>query len=492
MDIKLYNTLTRQKEVFHPIDKNLVRIYSCGPTVYSIQHMGNFRAAFIVDLMRQVLRTIWNYPVKHVMNITDVWHLTGDNEGDANTWEDRMEKWARNEWITAREVAEKYISMYFVDLEYLNINASMDQDDLSDIYLPRATDNIQEQITMILDMERKWHTYIVEGDGVYMDTSTMPWYGILLSQKHLEWLDSWSRVELKWKRNSTDFALRKFNMTGKKRDMERESPWWVWFPWRHIECSAMAVKYLWEQFDIHTGWMEHIAVHHTNEIAQAECSCSSSPWVAYRVHYQRLMMNGKKISKSDGNVAYLSQAREQWYDGEDVRYFYLQAHYRSFHDFTREWLESAKKTRHNTIKKIASYLMSQWNLGIENLKNWLLSFKPNEFYTKLSVIIADDIDTVRTLAAISSALKQWNFNDMIDILLFDKNILKIWLIDWVLERFESTLVKVPDEVIALAQLRMESKKSKDYVQADEYRNQIRHLWREIKDTWDGYTITSLE
>lgn len=491
MQIKLYNTLTRNKEVFEPNDENLVKIYSCGPTVYSIQHMGNFRAAFIVDLLRDILHVIGQYPVKHVMNITDVWHLTWDNEWDANTGEDRMEKWARKEWLTAWEVADKYIDLYFEDLEFLKINASMNVFDSPDIYLPRATDNIQEQIDMIVSMESKWHTYIVPWDGVYMDTSTMEWYGVLLPKKHLEGIDSWSRVELKWKHNTTDFALWKFNMTGKKRDMERESPRWVWFPWWHIECSAMAIKYLWEQFDIHTWWMEHIAVHHTNEIAQAECSCSSTPRVNYRVHYQWLMMNWKKIAKSDGNVAYLSEAKERGFTWEDVRFFYLQAHYRSFHDFTRDGLDNAKKTRSNIVRKISKHIQ-EWLDTTDNLEWIVNNHTPWDYYKILSAILADDIDTVKTLASISTTLKEWNYQDMIDIILFDRDVLKLWILNAVVNSLIPSLIELPQWVKDLAEKRIESKKSKDYTQADLLRNEINDLGWEIHDVSWGYELTPKE
>ena len=413
MQIKLYNTLSRQKEIFTPIKPGKVSIYSCGPTVYSTQHIGNMRAAFVVDFLRDTLYTlVWLEPT-HVMNITDVGHLTGDNEWDANTGEDRMEKWARKEWLTAREVAKKYTDIYLEDLDFLRIDAGLEQWKHA-IYMPRATDHIPEQIDMIQQLEDKWYTYIVQWDGVYMDTSKFKWYGALLSDKHLDWIQQGSRVELKKKKNPTDFALWKFNMTWKKRDMERESPRWIGFPWWHIECSAMSIKYLWTQFDVHTWGMEHIPVHHTNEIAQAECSCAQAPWVKCWVHYQRLMMNGKKIAKSDGNVAYISQIKEQGYTGIDIRMFFLQAHYRSFQDFTRDGLKAAKKTRQNLQKKlqtlvhIDSKIMEEFdeNTSAEELKALLQDSFISNLLDEVLATLADDLNTPECMGTIQHAINK--------------------------------------------------------------------------------------
>ena len=178
MELKIFNTLTREKETFTPIDENNIRIYSCGPTVYSRQHLGNLRAVFVVDLLKNVVRHLLQLPVTHVMNITDVGHLAGDNEGDANQGEDRMEKGARAEGITAWEVAKKFTKIYMDDLEALGIDAFE--------HMPKATDHIAEQIALIQELEKKGYTYVIPGDGVYMDTSKMKDYGVLVGSKHLE------------------------------------------------------------------------------------------------------------------------------------------------------------------------------------------------------------------------------------------------------------------------------------------------------------------
>lgn len=205
MDIFLQNTLTRQKERFVPIDPSLVTIYSCGPTVYSRQHLGNLRSAFLVDLYKNVIKYLGGYPVKHVMNITDVGHLTGDNDGDADHGEDRMEKGARKEGLTARDVAQKYTALYLEDLSLLRIDPFE--------VMPRATDHIAQQIDMVKKLESKGYTYRIEGDGIYMDTGKVTDYGKLIGTKHLEGLEQGARIDDAGKRNPTDFALRKFNVT---------------------------------------------------------------------------------------------------------------------------------------------------------------------------------------------------------------------------------------------------------------------------------------
>lgn len=438
------------------------------------------------------------------MNITDVWHLTGDNEWDANAGEDRMEKWARKEWVTAREVADKYIKIYLEDLAFLSIDAWLEKWN-HDIYMPRATDHIQEQIDMIQQLEKKWYTYIVDNDGVYMDTSKFKEYWALLSDKHLAGLEGGSRVDLKGKKNPTDFALWKFNMTGKKRDMERESPWGIWFPGRHIECSAMSIKHLGNHFDIHTGWMEHIPVHHTNEIAQAECSCAHHPWVNYRLHYQRLMMNNKKIAKSDGNVAFLSDISEKWYTWEDMRMFYLQAHYRSFQDFTRESLEAAKNGRKNLQKKLHDILGSIASDGEALHSAWIKNMKATalrddltdafvaNLFDEILAAITDDLDTVKTLAIINQALNTISKNKLaIDtkelyIILYwlDSHILKIQLFE------QQQAINIPADIQSLAQARREAKLAKDYTASDDLRKQLHAAGRDMLDGKDWFEMKKL-
>ena len=436
---KIYNTLSRSVKEFVPIDPNNVRIYSCGPTVYGAPHIGNMRKYVLDDLLKNTLKHICWYHTTHVVNITDVGHLTDD--GDHG--EDKMEKWARREWLTARDVAKRYETLFHENCRSL----LLDPFDVT----PRATEHITEQINMVKQLEEKWYTYIIPDDGVYMDTSKVENYAVLVGQKHIDWLDQWARIEDNGKKNITDFALRKFNTTGNKRDMERESPWWIGFPGWHIECSAMSIKYLGNHFDIHTGGIDHIPIHHTNEIAQSQCSCADTPWVNYRVHYQFLNIDGKKISKSVGNVITLDEIFERGYSAEDLRYFYFQANYRSFQDFTRESLEAASK-------------------GRKKLK--LIS---DEKYPRDEVVapLLDDLNTPIFLANI----QKYGISERLNTI-------------YKLYKPEET-IDIPSDIQQLAEQRRQAKLNKDRTIADSLKQEIIAAWWNIKDNKDNYDIIKL-
>lgn len=408
------------------------------------------------------------------MNITDVGHLTGDNEGDADHGEDRMEKGARQQGITARDVAEKFTNIYLEDLALLKVEPF-------DV-MPRATDHIAEQITMIQELENKWYTYSIAWDGVYMDTSKVDGYGKLIGKKHMEWLEQWARIDDAGKRNATDFALWKFNITGKKRDMERESPWWIGFPGRHIECSAMSIKYLWDHIDIHTWGMEHIAIHHTNEICQSECSHGHTPWVNYWLHNQWLMMNGKKIAKSDGNVAFMNEVIERWFVGEDLRYFFLQAHYRSFQDFTWEGLEAASKARRKLKLKAQN---STWVIDSKNLVKPELFEVKSELWKKIIAHLSNDFDTVKAIASLHEYDWVFGLVELQDLFFLDISVFKLWLFD-----LEET-VEVPTAIKELAERRREAKIMKDRSTADQLRDELLTQWWTMKDGKEWYTVEKI-
>lgn len=434
--LKIYNTLSRNVEEFRPIDPNNVRIYSCGPTVYGAPHIGNMRKYVLDDLLKNTIRHICGYHTTHVVNITDVGHLTDD--GDHG--EDKMEKWARREWLTARDVAKRYEELFHKNCKDL----LLDPFDVT----PRATDHIAEQINMVKQLEEKWYTYIIPDDGVYMDTSKVKDYAVLVGQKHIDWLNKWARIEDNGKKNITDFALRKFNTTGQKRDMERDSPRWIGFPGWHIECSAMSIKYLGNHFDIHTGGIDHIPIHHTNEIAQSQCSCADTPWVNYRIHYQFLNINGQKISKSLGNIVTLDEVFERWYNAEDLRYFFFQANYRSFQDFTWEALEAASKWRKKL--KLVSDKWYDWE--------------------KVIAPLLDDLNTPMFLAN----LQKHGISEKLN------TIYKLYKSKEDLE--------IPSDIKQLAEQRREAKLNKDRNTADEVKQQIINQWWNIKDNKDGYEI----
>ena len=508
LPITLYTTASREKELFVPIDPSLVRIYTCGPTVYGDPHIGNMRAYVFADVLRQTLQHIWWYTLQHITNITDVGHLTDD--GDQG--EDKMEKWARKTWKTVWEVARMYEENFMRYSDALRVQRF-------DEYA-RATEHINEQIHMVKQLIDKWYTYVIGGDWIYMDTSKVEEYG-KIAQLDIEWMRShhrteWDKIDSSKKKQITDFALWKFSPHDEVRAME-----WIfdgersgalivqdltvnwsseksgefalrqalnkqeistkWFPGRHIECSAMAVKYLWETFDIHTWGIDHVPVHHTNEIAQAECALWCDKRVNYWMHCQFLQIDGAKVSKSKGDDLSIPGILEQWYDPLDLRYFYMTGHYRSFLDFSRAALEAAKMSRKNMIKKIASV---EWT--VDGVTHWGI-------YTKLAQALADDLDTVRTLSIIHKTLADASPQDITDILMIDDHILKLWLRAGVTayHALQDTAITIPEHIQQLAEQRAQAKKEKNYVAADRLRDVLAEAWRVAKDTHDGYTLERL-
>lgn len=454
MILKLYNTLTHQLQEFTPINPNNVTIYSCGPTVYGEPHIGNMRKYFLDDLLKNTIRHILGYHTTHVVNITDVGHLTGENEWDADHGEDKMEKWARREGLTARDIAKKYEDLF----HHICAQLYLDNFDAT----PRATEHIQEQIDMIVELERKGYTYEIPGDGIYMDTSKVDNYGCLVWQKHIEGILSGARIDNAGRKNATDFALWKFNISWKKRDMERESPWGVGFPGRHIECSAMSIKYLGNHFDIHTGGIDHIPIHHTNEIAQSQCSIATTPWVNYRIHYQFLNILGQKVSKSVGNTITVQEVLDKWYSAYDLRYFYLQAHYRSFQDFTRDNLEAAKRGRLGLKKKIAEWVQPS-----------------PEQEEEIKQLLLDDLNTAGLLGKIHVyGVPKW----------LDDKVLKLNLFTPEIEQ----TIEIPSDIQTLAEQRRQARLDKDRVKSDELRDQLQQQGRSMNDNKDGYELIPIQ
>ena len=414
------------------------------------------------------------------MNITDVGHLVSD----ADDGEDKLEKWSKREWISARDVAKKYEQIFKDGMKELNI----DEFDI----MPRATEHIEEQIALIKTLVEKWYTYIVEKDGIYMDTTKVENYGELMwpnYKKRLAELNAGERIDMKGKKHPTDFALRKFSPEDEHRQMERDSPWGKWFPGRHIECSAMSSKYLWTQFDIHHGGADHITIHHPNEIAQSECAFDVHPRVKYWVHNEFLQVDGGKMSKSLGNVYNLDDIKAKWFSPLDLRYFYFMAQYGSFQNFTWDQLEAAKNARENLIKKT-----QVWKYHIENAQIdesfeelWKeLTGEAKQRYTQIEETICDNINTPKLLAVLNGWLGNINEEKMFIFYRLEKNLLKIGLFDRIGQEVE--LVEIPDDVKQLAEQRWEAKQAKDYARADELRKNILELWREVKDTKEWYEI----
>jgi cysteinyl-tRNA synthetase len=326
-ELVLYDTRTRSKRRFEPLEPGHARVYTCGPTVYAPQHLGNLRPYLFADLLKRALLAE-GLRVTHVINITDVGHLTGDSDAG----EDKMERAASAAGKTAAEIAAFYTAQWLRDRRRLGC---LD----AEVYC-KATDHIAEQIALARRLEAKGFTYRIE-DGIYFDTAKFPRYAEF-ARLDLAGQEAGARIgDVEGKRNPQDFALWKFAAPGVRRQQEWDSPWGRGFPGWHLECSAMSIRYLGERFDVHTGGVDHIAVHHTNEIAQSEAALDVHPWVEFWMHNDFLDLGGEKISKSKGHTLVLDDLVERGLEPLAYRYFFLQAHYRQQQAFSFEDVEAA-------------------------------------------------------------------------------------------------------------------------------------------------------
>ena len=337
MEIQLYNTLGREIQNFVPIEKDSVGLYTCGPTVYDFAHIGNMRTYVFEDVLRRTLEYA-GLKVRHVMNITDVGHLTGDDDDG----EDKMLAGARRKGLTVWEIAEKYTDGFFSDADSLNI--------LRPHVACRATEHIREMIDLILRLEGNGFVYVADGN-VFFDTAKFSGYGemALLGRQDLK---AGARIEVdKTKKHPADFALWFTNSKFEHQAMMWDSPWGRGYPGWHIECSAMSMKYLGESFDIHCGGVDHIPVHHTNEIAQSEAA-TGKKWVNYWLHGEFLLTDKEKMAKSDGDFLTLSRLVEAGYDPLDYRYLCLGAHYRSQLQYSEDSMNGARSSRRNLVERL--------------------------------------------------------------------------------------------------------------------------------------------
>jgi len=453
-----YNTLTKEKDLFKPIQNGKVGMYTCGPTVYNYPHLGNMRTYIFEDLLKRVL--LYNgYKVDHVMNITDVGHMTNDRD----MGEDKVEKEAKKEGKTAWQIADFYTEAFKKDLKNLNI--------LFPTTFCKATDNIKEQIKLIQTLEQKGYTYKTS-DGIYFDTSKFPDYGKLSGQK-LEDLKEGARVEInEEKKNHTDFALWKFSPKDSKREMEWQSPWGVGFPGWHIECSAMSMKYLGEHFDIHCGGIDHINVHHSNEIAQTEAATGKKPWVNFWIHGAFLnMKDGEKMSKSAGHFVTVENTFvEKNINPLVYRFADLSVHYRKQMEWNDEILNGAKNGLESLYGKIA-------NLGNKIGKvneGWKDDFLK---------AVNDDLNMPQAMAVLNEMLKS-------EILPADKLVTALDF-DTVLGLEFKNLSKVeeiPKEIQKMADERKIARDQKDWKKSDELRDKLINLGYEITDYPDNRFI----
>jgi len=458
MQLSLYNTLTRKKEVFTPLKKNQVSLYTCGPTVYAYAHIGNLRTYIFEDILKRILLCN-NYNVKHVMNITDVGHLTSD----ADTGEDKVEVAAKKEHKSAWQIAEFYTQAFKQDIKKLNI--------LPPNIWCKATDHIKEQIDWIKKLEHTGYTYTT-GDGVYFNTSKFKEYGklALLEKQQLQ---GGKRVSLGEKKNSTDFALWKSSPKEEKRQMEWSSPWGTGFPGWHIECSVMATKYLGTQFDIHCGGIDHIPIHHTNEIAQTE-ALTKKRWVKYWLHGEFLLLE-EKMSKSKGNIITLSTVEEQGFSPLDYRYYCLNAHYRKQLTFSWEALTAAKNARERIKEKIQELK--------KNKTTKTNSSKIKKYKEQFLTAINDDLNTPEALAILWAVLKDPSLSskEMLTLIKDFDNVLA-------LDLTKEEKISVPAAIIKLAKERQKYREQKNFTKADELRKEIETRGYLIEDQEKGYRI----
>lgn len=474
MKINLFNSLGRKLEEFKPIKDGEVGMYCCGPTVYAFATLGNMRTYLFEDTLRRMLE--YNgLKVKHVMNITDVGHLTGDNLGDADTGEDRMEKAAKREGRTAWEIADFYTKAFLKDAAILNIEKPE--------IMPKATDHIKEQIDMVKTLEEKGYAYMTS-DGIYFDVSKWKDYGKLSGQK-LEDKKAGARVELNEdKRNAFDFALWKFSPEGEVRQMEWDTSWGKkGFPGWHIECSAMSSKYLGQPFDIHCGGIDHIPVHHENEIAQSEAA-NGKKYVNYWIHGEFMMVNGRRMGKSEGNAYLVKDLLDKSIDPLAFRYLNLGTHYRIQLNFTWEGLKGAETALHRLRNQVQGLAAGTTIAAAAKVAQG----KVDENYReKFLMSINNDLNTAEALSLVWELLKSdlSDENKLVTILDFDK-VLGLKLT----EKNEVSL-ELTDELKKLLKLRMEARKSKNFAEADRLREEIKKLGYQVKDSADGQELNKL-
>lgn len=463
-DIYLYNTLGRKKELFVPINPPHVGMYACGPTVYDYAHIGHMRRYVGDDVLKRLMG-FNSFQVKHVMNITDVGHLTSD----ADTGEDKLEKSAAEKGKSAYEIAKFYEENFFEQTDALNI--------VRPNIICRATEHIDVQIALIKKLEENGYTY-KNDDGIYFDTSKLKDYGKLAGGK--EGIKPGARIDIAGKKHPTDFALWKFSPKDKKRQMEWESPWGTGFPGWHIECSAMSMKYLGETFDIHSGGVDHIAVHHTNEIAQSEGATGKDP-VKHWVHYEFLQVDGQKMSKSLKNTYTVENVKKKGFNPMALRYLFLTAYYRDPLNFTWKSLEAAQSALEKLRTQVAALRKQEPRTKISQEKNE----KVNEYRDKFIKSVNDDMNTAIGLAVMWEMLKS-NIpsEDKYDLAITFDEVLGLKL-----GEYTAPTVSIPQEVKKLVAKRENLRKEGDYRDADKLRIKVEEKGFILEDTPAGSRLS---
>jgi cysteinyl-tRNA synthetase len=461
MKLLLYNTLTRRKELFLPIRPGHVGLYTCGPTVYNHAHIGNLRTYLFEDILKRVL--IYNgYAVKHVMNITDVGHLTGDRD----MGEDKMEAGARREGRSAWDIAEFYTQAFKRDIKRLNI--------LEPTIYCKATDTIADQIALIEILVHRGYTYPTS-DGIYFDTTRFKDYA-KLSHQNLDALQEGARVEKNpEKRNPTDFALWKFSPPDARRQMEWPSPWGIGFPGWHIECSTMSMKFLQDELDIHCGGMDHIDVHHTNEIAQSEAA-TGKPFFNFWMHGAFLnIAGGKKMAKSAGNFLTLETTFiDQGLDPLIYRFASFLTHYRKPMEYSEESVQAAK----NGFGHLKNQVRQVWDAA-----RGLLGDVPADLRGKFLTAINNDLNLPQAMAVVQESLKSpiADEDKLAAVLDFDR----VLGLDLDQAAGQEAL---PPDVQAKVDARRKARQAKNWALSDQLRDEIQALGYVVQDGKEGMKV----
>ncbi|NMC35644.1 cysteine--tRNA ligase [Candidatus Beckwithbacteria bacterium] len=487
--MKIYNSLTRQLEDFQPINPPHVGVYTCGPTVYNYVSIGNWRTYFLGDLLVRTLKYL-GYDVNYIMNITDVGHLTGDNLGDADTGEDKLQKAANREKKTAWDIAQFYIDDFLKGYKELNLTQPKE--------FCRATDYIAEQIELVKIIEAKGMTYRID-DGIYFDVGKYETEGNTYGElSNIDQVREGARVEPNpQKKDPRDFALWKFSYpkgrsfdqaqddVASRRHMEWDSPWGVGFPGWHIECSAMSRKHLGDQFDIHIGGEDLRSTHHPNEVAQSECATGKKPFVKYWMHGAFLQVDGGRMGKSLGNAYILTDLEKKGFKPEHLRYFYLTGHYRQPLNFTWESLENARITYERLIKKILEFKYKSIRKEVESEYN--IQFKNN---------LENDLNTPELLATIWKLISDnsvdnekkynllLNWDEVLGLKFLERTKKKKIKFKYKGKMSKITIVsekKLPSDVINTLDEREVAREQKDWSKADQIRNTLATQDLEIKD-----------
>ena len=466
MSLYLYNTLTRKKEEFTPLQGNEVRIYSCGPTVYSFAHIGNFRAYIFMDTLRRVLR--YNgYDLKHVMNITDVGHL----ESDADEGEDKMEKAARKENKDPYEIAKFYSDIFFEDMGKLNIERPE--------IIAKATEHIQDMLEFVKVLIANGYAYETSS-AIYFDVSKLDKYPVL-SNRNLDEQIAGARVDVDpEKRNPYDFAV--WIKAPENHIMKWDSPWGLSYPGWHLECSAMSRKYLGDYFDIHTGGVDHIPTHHENEIAQSKGYSGHIPAKRW-MHVEFLQVDGGKMSKSLGNIYTISELQGKGIEPLAYRLFNFSAHYRTKLNFTFDTVLSTQKALNRLRENYLSHL---------NGNDVVEESEINDYKNRFIEAINDDLNMpLATGIMWEVARNNKKSKQFADLLLeFDK-IFGLDLVNSEKYLAEQANIELPEDIIELVEKRKIAREEKDWAESDRIRDILKEKGYQVKDSKDGMTIEKI-